>query len=66
MLTKINDLQKRFNDLEKLGRTKENKVDANDEDDNIANLFPIEDIEKVNSLEEKLKNKEFYKQVVYL
>lgn len=49
-------------DLEKSGRTKGNKVDGNDED-NIA-LLPIDDIEKVTSFEKKIKNKEFYKQVV--
>jgi len=66
ILQKINDLQTCFNDLDISGCTKKNKIDVNDDEhENIARFFPLEDIENVNSFEEKLKNKEFYKQVVH-
>jgi len=62
----INELQKYFNDEDKSRCIIPNTIDDSDEADNIASLLPIKDTRQLESFEEKLKNKEFYKQVIYL
>ncbi|XP_067203400.1 uncharacterized protein [Linepithema humile] len=65
VLTKINDLLKSINSLDKSGYIDNATVNnKSEDDDNIASLLPIEDAEQLKNFEEKLKNKEFYNQVV--
>ncbi|XP_067204155.1 uncharacterized protein [Linepithema humile] len=64
VLTKINDLLKSINSLDKSGYIDNATVNnKSEDDDNIASLLPIEDAEQLKNFEEKLKNKEFYNQV---
>ncbi|XP_067208650.1 uncharacterized protein [Linepithema humile] len=64
VLTKINDLLKSINSLDKSGYIDNATVNnKSKDDDNIASLLPIEDAEQLKNFEEKLKNKEFYNQV---
>lgn len=67
VLTKINDLLKSINSLDKSGYIDNATVNnKSEDDDNIASLLPIEDAEQLKNFEEKLKNKEFYNQVVHI